>query len=681
MSYRIEKTQEGIDIVISEWEKGISNNPYQGIADMRNVDNSTIPGEVSISMSTQTIQTQSAISGVTFTVDAGTNVFTYNGTIPLEINTAITFTNSGGALPAGLSANTAYYIISTPTPTTFTVSEISAGGVIKDVTGAGSGTNTFSTIQMGTPKYFTDYILNSYYRFYFMLDSNGRVWVYNSSNLGNTNNWIYLHNKSNETSTSGPNGLQAYKGYLFWFDATTINTIRIIDPTTMLASLSYLSTFDNWVISWKTLISTAQSIISHYSLVGQDDITYICNGNNVASIGEIPSSLSATNYTSFNIAETHTVADGVTTSGSKNITTVTTFFASTDVGAVIVGTGIPTGAFIASVTNSKAAVLSVNATGSSSGLDFTITKSYSYNASALDVPPNEQTTCLAELGQTLLIGSVSNKIYPWDRISPSFNYPIMLSENYVSRMVTVNTTTYIFCGYRGRIYVTNGSNVQYVDSISDNLSKVTSPYYIWKDAIFNRNQLYFGFSCTDNSGNTINEFGGLWTIDLKTNKIRMSNQMSYGTYSGYVSAIFQNNGNFQGNPSNDGYGLFIGWYSGSVGGIDKTISTPYSTGQAYIITDMIPVATKIYNKTFSQIEWKLTTPMGVGDSISIYARKSNNTSWGTVINTTSYLVAGQLSKYFDSNVVNAEWVQFKIVLSSASYTDGTGIHFKELRIR
>ena len=114
MSYRQEKTSNGTDIVIDGWNAGITDNPYEGIYDMRNCDATTIPGEVSVAMSTQAMNTQASITSATVTVDHTTSIFTYNGIIPLNINTAITFTNSGGALPTGLVAYTPYYILTTP---------------------------------------------------------------------------------------------------------------------------------------------------------------------------------------------------------------------------------------------------------------------------------------------------------------------------------------------------------------------------------------------------------------------------------------------------------------------------------------------------------------------------------------------------------------------------------------
>lgn len=667
---------DGRDIVIDGWENGIAENPYQGISDMRNIDIITVPGEASVAMSTQTTISQGAITNVTFTVDPATDTFTYDGVIPLEVNTAVTFTNSGGALPAGLSANTAYYIKTVPSSTTFTVSAVSAGGALKDVTGAGSGTNTFSTINMSIPKHYTKYQIARFLYSYFVVDSNGRCWVYNNVQYGSTNKWVYMHNLASEASTGYGNGLQAYKGWLFNFTTGYLDAIWLEQSVT--SNLAYLTTYANWRTNWKTASADSSSISSdsRQALIGQDDVMYWCAGSGVGSLDEIAGSV-------FAIAETHTIATGATTSGSGTITTGSAFFSSTDQGAVIVGTNIPTGTKIKSVTSSTEAELDLNtASGTASGLTFTITKSYTFNNEALALPTSDSAVCLEQLGTNLLVGGRNNFVYPWDRISSSYNYPIFLSENNVARMVTINTTTYLFTGNRGRIFMTNGSNVSLFWKIPDYLSDTVNPYFLWTDATFNRNQLYFGFKCTDNAGTTINKYGGLWAIDMDTNAGRQLNQLSYGTYSGYASALCNSSFFTQQDitPStSDGYGLFIGWYDGSTGGIDKGISTPYATAKAYVNSDMIPVGQFLTKRTFEKLEYKLSTPLVSGETVTLGYRTNINEAF-TNVPITQGGSTGDLSGITGTvNFENVQWIQIQAFLTSTA-SSPSYVRLREIRI-
>lgn len=79
-------------------------------------------------------------SGTSVTADGPTNVFTAAGH-GLNNNDVIMFSNSGGALPTGLSATTRYYVRD-KTTNDFKVA-LTAGGAVVDITDGGSGTHKF----------------------------------------------------------------------------------------------------------------------------------------------------------------------------------------------------------------------------------------------------------------------------------------------------------------------------------------------------------------------------------------------------------------------------------------------------------------------------------------------------------------------------------------------------------
>jgi len=79
-------------------------------------------------------------TGTTFTADASTDTLTATAH-GLSNGDVVLFTNSGGALPGGLSTNTIYYVVNAATDT-FKVST-SSGGSAVDITSAGTGTHTF----------------------------------------------------------------------------------------------------------------------------------------------------------------------------------------------------------------------------------------------------------------------------------------------------------------------------------------------------------------------------------------------------------------------------------------------------------------------------------------------------------------------------------------------------------
>ena len=89
---------------------------------------------------------QNAVFGTnsTFTAVAATDIITVSSTTTLPTGTPVLVSNSGGALPTPLVANTPYYVINL-SPTTlklaYEVNEAQAGTAI-DLTSAGTGTNT-----------------------------------------------------------------------------------------------------------------------------------------------------------------------------------------------------------------------------------------------------------------------------------------------------------------------------------------------------------------------------------------------------------------------------------------------------------------------------------------------------------------------------------------------------------
>ena len=309
---------------------------------------------------------------------------------------------------------------------------------------------------------------------------------------------------------------------------------------------------------------------------------------------------------------------------------------------------------------------------------------YSYSTTALAILTEDRVTCLAELGSDLLIGGNNNLVYPWNMIDVGYGQIIRLSENYISRMVTVNTTTYIFAGHKGRIFMTNGGNATPYYKIPEYLSGTTNAYINWKDATFNNNQIYFSFSVTTNAGATIDQYGGVWALNVDTAKPsnpRLQNQLSYAAYTGYASCITQYRGlTFDANPSSDGYGLLVGWYSGSTSGIDIGSSTPYTNGEPYIIFDPIPVGTFKMKKTFQNLEYKLSIPLVSGESVSLYYR-TNLTDAFTQVPITSGGATGDLSGLCDTvTFENSQWVQIKAVLNGTA-SSPSFVRLREVRLR
>ena len=213
MSYRLDNYDDSI--VLSGTENGIADSPYAGISDMRNVNITTIPGEVSVNFATASVTppilTSVAITGLS------SNVFSFASTPTLDGSMAIYFNSVSGL--TGVSLNTAYFI-GNVTATSFKVYTDPFLGTLVTVTGTPSGV-TFSTYNIGTPVYFArDEVRQTYY----MQDTLGQVW--SNQKLTATNHyWTYTGNSG--SSDTGGYGLIYYNGYLFAFRSQTIDVYNL----------------------------------------------------------------------------------------------------------------------------------------------------------------------------------------------------------------------------------------------------------------------------------------------------------------------------------------------------------------------------------------------------------------------------------------------------------------------
>lgn len=320
------------------------------------------------------------------------------------------------------------------------------------------------------------------------------------------------------------------------------------------------------------------------------------------------------------------------------------------------------------------------------GLDLTNTGTFTFNATTLQVGITDQTLSICEVGSggtagsTLLIGGSNNLIYPWDKISETFDKPIVVAEPYIFNMVSANQNAFIFTGGgsygtslagRGRIYITNGSQAEEWFKMPDYAFGVNEPYYVWGDAIFHRNKLIFGCMIKNNSNTTL-LFAQLWAIDFTTKAFSSLSDLATGTAKGLARTLIS------GDPD-VGAGMNI------IVGIDDDSSTPsiaYSgtasgTGTALINTDLIPIGTFLQKKTFTQVEFKLRTALAASESVSMLAvvdgTSQSNLSFQPTVTT------GSISGVANVNFQGAQWLQMQATLTGASTT--SGCRLKEIRIR
>lgn len=258
--------------------------------------------------------------------------------------------------------------------------------------------------------------------------------------------------------------------------------------------------------------------------------------------------------------------------------------------------------------------------------DPTDTNSFTKNSAALDLPTGEDVLSLGELGTDLLVGGRREFVYPWDRISASYRFPITLPEKKTVKIVSANLVAFLFSGSEGRIYVTSGSAVQEFIKLPDYVTGQYAPYFTWKNALIHRNQLYFSVTATKNDTTALETVGGVWAVDMKTKALRLAHQLSYGDYGGSANVILPHT--LADAPA--GSGLYVGWADGSTYGVDITSTAVYSAWEAYIDSPYVKVGDTLQGRTFGRAQFVLDRKLDADQGVRLSYRYGLDEDWTLV---------------------------------------------------
>lgn len=210
-------------VIIDGWQSGIGASPHTGLESVFNADIYSVDGIFKPNY--KLFQGSDSPVITTFTANSSTDIITLvTGTFERMINggaqsangRAVQVSNSGGALPGGLSAATNYFIINDSSGTSFKLSATLGGSAI-DITSNGSGTNTITSVDPAKINYFA---YNKDTNLVYGQDINGQVWQYISGF------WQILQGTDGsfvtQTNAQG-NGLIVWNNYLMAFRQQAID--------------------------------------------------------------------------------------------------------------------------------------------------------------------------------------------------------------------------------------------------------------------------------------------------------------------------------------------------------------------------------------------------------------------------------------------------------------------------
>lgn len=306
---------------------------------------------------------------------------------------------------------------------------------------------------------------------------------------------------------------------------------------------------------------------------------------------------------------------------------------------------------------------------------------YTYTSRAITLAFQYTTTCLADLGPYLMVGTwvaaIGNfkvaDIFPYARIDLSLGIPLKLNKNGVNCMLSLNNRLYVQAGLQGELFVCDTVTFAQLQKIPNYVANLDGGKYIFSlphGIMFHQDRIFLGLS-TNSLASGVGGFGnmGIYSIDVNNpNKtLVLENIISTGN-DGTTNALIPS---ALLSLSKDTY--LSGWQDSTTFGIDLTNNKQrYLSG--YIDTPLYPVGEALANRTVQQIEVYLQKPLKKGQGITVSYRTNLTASFTTpgngvidydTYNASSNLLAINISAAF---ITNAVFVQFRIYLTTATYT-------------
>lgn len=286
------------------------------------------------------------------------------------------------------------------------------------------------------------------------------------------------------------------------------------------------------------------------------------------------------------------------------------------------------------------------------GVDTTTTCTVTKNC--LDLPEGETINDILEIGSKLFL-VCNKKIYPWDKSSASFDYPLNVNRT-ISQAIVYNNSIYFIVEATGEWFVTDGTNIQPVVKIPETMTgKGLNGLTITKPAIMNE-LIYFtvGYSSTSITPQ------GVYTLNPRTGAITCELITSAGdgsTYAVTFGPLFAASSSVLLIPSTSSTNYYIDYTNNS---------TKYKTDDAYFISQFYQLGTKNHKATITGLNINLTKPLvsSSTDSVKIWYRTAQNAAWTTYGNPWHTMSTNGLQTDWTAAIPDIENIQFKVVLNN-----------------
>ncbi len=294
-------------------------------------------------------------------------------------------------------------------------------------------------------------------------------------------------------------------------------------------------------------------------------------------------------------------------------------------------------------------------------------------------------TAINEINEWLIIGTGGNKIYFWDKKSPSFTKYIEIKDSYVVDIQNVDNTAYCIT-LTGKIFTTNGTTASFLTKIPDhlipfnpdNISNIITQ--VTTTAVL-REKILIGMSI-DGLGARPNSKRKNYIFELNTNTGILSKYgiMSWGeetttliTDVSKINLIMVDRFNGLGNqimlstsvePVNGNVAHRI---ECNVAKRDFSTGSPrligYNNYEPYIITGVISYGEDYAKKTLRELQISFMRAISTGEGLRVSYRLDDNSAW-TLLKTVDYTTYGAIKDIkIPAPITDIKDIQFKINLS------------------
>jgi len=305
---------------------------------------------------------------------------------------------------------------------------------------------------------------------------------------------------------------------------------------------------------------------------------------------------------------------------------------------------------------------------------------YVATAQALDLPSNYRVRCLAELGQSLMIGTWQGlatydkkiaDIFPWDRVSSSFDFPTRLNENGVLQMLNVDNIIYAVAGIEHNIYRINGTTSERLRGIPRQLWDIDGGKYT--EAYPQAIAPFQGRVLTGSAAGSGTESPmGIFSV-TPDGRLSFENQSSAGSAATTsIGALL----------STGAGGYLISWkdtvgptYGIDYVGNDGRITTAATTS---VKSQMYAVGTKKQPAIFNDLEIQLAQPLATGQSVVVQYRTDTSAAF-TNLATFDFTTYGAVQSYCeDIGLTDIENIQINLQITSGANTSTLKLYYVKL---